>query len=438
MPRSNMIFQPTQAPNGVNLGLLQQVFPLEHVQAAVQEANKSSTRVRCLPASLVVFLVMAFSLRSEYNTAECLAALLEPFRFLWGPKGLKPAKAPAICRARARLGAEPLRLLFNQRVAPICEPDQGHGFWRGWRLIAVDGSTLEVPDSTSNREAFGIHCNQHAEAGYPQLKWVALNECGSRVIWAVNHGGTHVSEASLFEPLIARLLPGMLLLADRGFFRFDHWKQCVKQGCALIWRVKSSLILTPEKVLSDGTYLAYVSPSNKLCKSERATKGERILVRVIEYYPVFEDGSSGEVIRLITTLLDPEEAPADEIAGLYPCRWGIETGFDEFKTHMKGAGRLLRSQSKEMVEQEWYGMLLAYFAICKVRWDAMRETETPFRQISFVHTMNVLNRRGIPVFPPRESSGLAGSGTGVVCEFVGRGGGGKGGSPSGASECPLL
>jgi len=269
--------------------------------------------------------------------------------------------------------------------------------------VAADGTTMEAQDTQANRERFGIHHNQHGDAGYAQLKAVILIECGTRVPLGCALGRNDAYEPGLFDQLRAKLQPDMLMLADRAYFDYERWKACAARAAGLLWRVKGSLILKPLEGFEDGSYLAQIRPSAKLLKSGRGRKGESMTVRVIEYCPLFEDGTQGERVRLITTLLDAAQAPAQELVALYTERWSEETGLDELKTHLRGPNRVLRSPLPDLVEQECYGFLLAYYVLRATMAEAARRARCAPRALSFVRAAAVIKRR-LAFFP----SGLRG------------------------------
>ena len=384
----------------LTLGAVMQTYPRKVIEKYLDRTGKNSIRVRLLPAFLVVYLVIVLAMYSEVSVRENLRIVLEGLRRKFGKNLPLIAGGTAISHQRQRIGKEPFREMFDGLVRPVADLGLKGCFFKRWRIVAADGNHLEVQNTEENREAFGVHSNQHTESGYPIMKWVCLTECGTRVVFAANVGGVRDSEAELFEPLIERLDAGMIHLADRYYYSFDRWKRCGARGAALLWRVKSNLILKPETVLPDGSCLAWVRPSNKLLRRGVCGKKEKILVRVIEYQVEFEDGTRSETVRLITSLLDSNEVSAEELAHLYAERWNVETGFDELKTHLKGSGRVLRSQLPELVEQEFYGFLLAYFVVRKVMADAARMGEVFPAEISFVHAVRVIKRRLTENIPP--------------------------------------
>lgn len=190
----------------------------------------------------------------------------------------------------------------------------------------------------------------------------------------------------------------MLLLADRLYYSFARWRACAERAGALVWRVKNNLKLKPIRVFEDGSYLAVIRPSPTLTRRGLCKASDRMTARVVEYVPRFEDGTEGERVRLLTTVLKPEDASAEELAEMFPARWEIETGFDELKTHLRGKNRVLRSQRPDLVEQEIYGFLLAYYVVRKVIADAAKKNREPPATFSFIHTARVI-RRKLAFFP---------------------------------------
>jgi len=224
--------------------------------------------------------------------------------------------------------------------------------------VAIDGSTLDVPDTEENRAYFGRQKSSRGQAAFPQLRFVSLCECGPRAIFALRVGPYRTHESSLAQELIGELKPGMLCLADRLYANFSLWQKAAESGAALLWRTRSNAKLPLEQVLSDGSYLSRIYPSEKAQRQKR----DGLVVRVIEYE--LEGVEAAEPLyRLITTLLESSEAPAEELAGLYPQRWEIETVLDEFKTHLRGGQVVLRSKTPQLIEQEFYGMMLAHRAV---------------------------------------------------------------------------
>jgi len=382
----------------LSLGAIMKVLPLRRVEQALKETGTASKRHRLLPAEMVVYLIVMLALYSEVSVKENLRILLEPLRRKFGLERTKVPADSAITKARKRLGMGPLAWLLDRVATPVGTARTEGCFWRSYRVVAADATTVDVQNTEENRSQFGIHENQHGQVGYPQVKIASMVECGTRVPLGCACGKGTSHKPTLWDPLRERLQKDMLLLTDRAYFSFERWRECSQVCGALLWRVRSTLILKPTKVFEDGSFLAQIRPSNKLVRKALAKPKETMTVRVIEYEPVFEDGRHGERVRLITTLLDPKDVSAQELAKLYTERWEVETGFDELKTHLRGRKRVLRSPLPDIVKQEIYGFFLAYYVVRATMADAAKCEGCSPRRLSFVHAVRVIKRR--LSFPP--------------------------------------
>jgi hypothetical protein len=243
-------------------------------------------------------------------------------------------------------------------VKPIAVAATAGAWYRNWRLVSLDGSSLDVADETPNAQAFGRPAASRGRSAYPQLRFVALVENGTHVLFGTQMGAYASGEISLAKAVLQALQAGMLCLADRNFFGFELWQQALSRGAELLWRIKKNVRLPCEQRLPDGSYLSRIYPSEKDRRHQRNAQ----TVRVIEYR--LEGVEDAEPIyRLLTSILDPAEGPAEELAALYHQRWEIETALDELKTHLRGARIVLRSKTPDLVRQEFYGLLMAHFAV---------------------------------------------------------------------------
>jgi hypothetical protein len=388
----------------LSLGALLRVVPPDLVQEALEETGRQSKRQRLLPATSVVYLSILLALHAEASIREVLRMLLQGLRDRLGRDRIEVAGGTAITFARRRLGVEPLAWLFDRVAVPAGGAEQPGCRWRGWRPMAVDGTVVDVQCTEANTKRFGQFGNQHGKGGFPQVRVVALLECATRAPVGFAHGEGRANEGRLADRMVDRLRPDMLVLADRGFHSFARWRDWSKRCGALVWRVARDLRLKPDRVLPDGSFLARIRPSRDLCRQGLAEPGEEMTVRVVRYRAVMEDGSRGEDVTLITTILDPAVADAEEIAGLYPTRWAVETGFDELKTHLRGPGRILRGQLPELVEQELHGFFLAYYVVRATMAEAARRGGIPPDRLSFVHAVRVIRRR-TAIFPSAPNVG---------------------------------
>jgi hypothetical protein len=376
----------------ISLGVIAKTFPIEEVRQVLADTGKTSERERDLPAHVMVYYVIALALCMSASTREVLRCLLEGLRWLWGAEAFKVAGRSGISQARTRLGDEPLRLLHERLVHPVATPATRGAWYRRWRLVSLDGACLDVADTAANRDAFERPEASRGESAFPQLRFVALVENGTHVLFGTRLGSFADGETTLAHDVLPALRPGMLCLADRQFFGHTLWQAAAAKGADLLWRVKRNLRLPREAVLADGSYLTTIYPGEK----DRRHKAAGIQVRVVEYR--LEGIASAEPLyRLVTTILDPAAAPATELAALYHERWEIEGALAELKTHLRGAGMVLRSKTPELVRQEFWGLLLAHFAIRGLMHEAaLRADEDPDR-LSFLHAVRVV-RRKLPLF----------------------------------------
>jgi Insertion element 4 transposase N-terminal/Transposase DDE domain len=385
----------------ISLGVIAKAFPLREVRRVLAETGKASERERDLPAHVMVYYAIALALYTTSGTREVLRCLLEGLRWLWGAEAVRVAGKSGISQARSRLGEAPLRRLYERLVRPVATPATKGAWYREWRLVSLDGSCLDVADTGENCTAFGRPEASRGESAFPQLRFVAPVENGTHVLFGGCLGSFADGETTLAHGALSALQPGMLCLADRQFFGHALWREAATTGADLLWRVKRNLRLPREARLADGSYLSTVYPSEK--DRRHRTAGTR--VRVVEYR--LEGVADAEPLyRLVTTLLDPTGAPAAELAALYHERWEIEGALAELKTHLRGARVVLRSKTPELVRQEFWGLLLAHFAVRGLMHEAaLRADEDPDR-LSFLHAVRVV-RRKLPLFAALPPSGAA-------------------------------
>jgi hypothetical protein len=303
---------------------------------------------------------------------------------------------------RGKIGYAPLQDLVARACIPLVDakrhPD---AFYAGLRLVAIDGSNLEVADEPDNIKAFGYPGSRTGQAGYPQAQCAVLVECASHAIIAANLGAYREAEWEVCKPLLTRLTAGMLCLADRGFNGYTHWATAQASGAQLLWRCSSNRKLPVVKALGDGSYLSTIYPSRIISKKQRRTSTEGIAVRVIDYaLPSAVDAHAR--YRLLTTLLDEKAAPALELASLYHQRWEVEAVFDELKTHLLQKRRVLRSKTADLVRQEFYAWVLAHYAVRWLMHQAASEHRLSHRSLSFTANAQLL-RSAQPqsgAFPP--------------------------------------
>jgi Insertion element 4 transposase N-terminal/Transposase DDE domain len=373
----------------ISLGVVAKTFPLEKIRASLAATEKESVRQRDLPAHVVVYYVIALALYMQSSYREVLRCLLEGIQWLVEPgAGINVAGNSGISQARTRLGWEPVRQLHDEVVRPVAVAATKGAWYQAWRLISIDGSTLDVADEKGNNEAFGRPGVSRGESAYPKIRFVSLVENGTHVLFGSRMADYATSEIALAKLVLPSLGKGMLCLADRGFFGFEMWKQAAATGADLLWRVRKNIQLPCEKRLPDGSYLSRIYPSQQ--DQRRARNG--IVVRVIEYRLEGVEGAE-PLYRLATTILDHELAPAAELAALYHERWEIETAFDELKTHLRGAHIVLRSKTPDLVRQEFYGLLMAHFAVRGLMHEAALRADKDADRLSFLHAVRVVRRK---------------------------------------------
>ena len=301
----------------ISLGVVAKFFPVEKVHDALNQAKRASVRERDLPAHLVVYYVIALALYMRSSYREVLRCLLEGVQWLLDPSvAIKVAGKSGISQARSRLGAEPLRTLYEAVVAPIAESRTRGAWYQHWRLISLDGSILDVADTVENHEAFGGPGASRGSRAFPQIRLVGLLENGTHVLWNARMADYATDEITLAQDVVPGLHKGMLCLADRFSPSYELWRAAAKTGADLLWRVPHHAPLEVDQRLPDGSYLSRIYASTQ----DRRKQRNAIVVRVIEYR--LKDVPGAEPIyRLITTILDPAAAPARELAALYHERW---------------------------------------------------------------------------------------------------------------------
>ncbi len=385
----------------ISLGVIARAIPPERVRQVLAETGKASERERDLPAQVMVYYAIALAFYMGSSTREVLRCLLEGLRWLWGAEAVKVAGKSGISQARSRLGEVPLRRLYDEVVRPIATRSTKGAWYRRWRLVSLDGSCLEVADTEANRAVFGLPGASRGGSAFPQLRFVALVENGTHVLFGARPGRYAEGETTLARAVLGALRPGMLCLADRQFFGHALWLTAAGTGADLLWRVKHNLRLPREAVLADGSYLTTIYPGDK--DRRHGTNGIR--VRVVEYRLAGIAGAE-PLYRLLTTILDPAQAAAAELAALYHERWEIEGALAELKTRLRGARVVLRSKTPALVRQEFWGLLLAHFAVRGLMHEAALKADEDPDRLSFSHAVRVV-RRKVPLFAALSPSGQA-------------------------------
>jgi hypothetical protein len=332
---------------------------------------------------------MALALWREAPLEEVLRVVCEGLQWLGGGQAdAVQASKSAISQARTRLGPEVMRQLAQRVLRPL-GPPQAPGCWyRGLRLMALDGSGMDVADEEANAKFFGYPTATRGESAFPQARLLGLVECATHAVVAADIAPYARSE----KAMAAELLPGwlradMLVMADRGFYSFKLWALACDSDAALLWRLSSTIKLAVQQELPDGSFLSTVFD----CADSARRHGRT--VRVIEY--TLEDSAVPvqDNYRLVTNILDPKKAPCLELARLYHERWEIEGVFDEFKTHLRANSTVLRSKTPDLVHQELWGLLLAHFAIRQLMAQAAWQRALDPDRLSFTHAVRVVKRK---------------------------------------------
>ncbi|MGA8033617.1 MAG: IS4 family transposase [Casimicrobiaceae bacterium] len=389
----------------ISLGVLAKTFPRARIEEVLAATGKGSIRQRDLPAHVVVYYVIALAIYMQASYREVLRCMLEGLHWLAGPGvPLKVTGKSGISQARTRLGSVPLQQLHDAVVGPIARRETRGAWYRDWRLVALDGSTLDVADTRANVKAFRRPGASRGTSAYPQVRLVSLVESGTHVLFGTAIGPYREGETTIAHRVVPALRAEMLCLADRQFFGGALWAASRATGAALLWRIKRKARLPCETGLPDGSYLSTAYPSER--DRRHHTNGDR--VRVIDYR-LSGVKDAEPLYRLVTTLLDPAAAPAEELAALYHERWEIETALDELKTHLRGAQVVLRSKTPDLVRQECYGLLLAHFALRGLMHEAAVKVDADPDRLSFLHAVRVI-RRKLPLavaIPPSGEIGVS-------------------------------
>ena len=390
MTRQECYVGPTQDAGTIldRLEGLSKVIPPAVMEQALLETGKSRQRACRLSNRVMLWVVLAMGVLTHLPIRQVFkhARRMRP--------GEKTPSRSNLCEARQRLGPEPIRRVFDLVVGPLATPQTPGAFYKGLRAMGIDGTVLDAPDTPANSERFGRSSGGRGGGAFPQVRKVSLVELGTHVEVAMAVGGWHDSEQKLVEQLWDHIPADALLLEDRGFFSYEHWKTVDARGVKLLVRLKSNLILRPIERLPDGSYLAKVYPSSY----HRAKDRDGIVVRVIEY--TLNDPQRtghGEKHRLLTNLLDPALFPALELACYYHERWEEELVYDEQKTHLDprrpGKAAHFRSQTPAGVEQELYALSLGHFVVRALMVEAAQKDNLDVDRLSFTGCLRILQAR---------------------------------------------
>lgn len=378
----------------LTLAVIEQAVPVAEVKAVLAEIGVSEQRERKLTMLVTVLVTIAMNIYSRASIGEVMRKIAQGLRYIWPDPDYPVANDSAISQRRYQLGARPLVALFDRLCRPVATPATAGAFLFGLRLMAIDGSTEDVPDTPENVAAFGRYHAHRGDSAFPQVKAVYLAECGTHTIVDAGFWPCHTSERVGGFRMLRSVGPGMLVMWDTGFHDFDMVRQALDRGAHVLARLPAHVHPQLVRRLPDGSYLATIRPS----VYARRKQGECLLVRIIEY--TLTDPNlphAGEIHRLLTSLLDPERYPARDLACAYHERWEIELVIDETDTHQRLADRPLRSLKPVGVIQELYALLIAHYAIRCLMHEAAVQADIDPDRLSFTHALNVL-QAAIPEF----------------------------------------
>jgi Insertion element 4 transposase N-terminal/Transposase DDE domain len=370
------------------LAALQQFIGSQRPQQVLQDTGRRNRRHCRLTHLVMLWLVLAMTLFADLPLREVFRVATRRRR------GDKLPGRPALCRARQRLGVAPVRRLFYQVAQPLARPQRPGGFYRGLRLVGIDSTLYDVPDSPANARIFGRPSGGRGDGAFPQVRKLSLVELGTHAELAMVLKPCTCSEQAMFPGLVRHLQPGLLLLCDQNFFSFGRWQQLRARGVELLWRVQSQMVLEPEQELADGSYLARVYPSPK----HRLRREGGLVVRVIRY--TLDDPQRvghGQVHTLLTTLLDSEAHPATTLILLYHERWEHELVYDEQKTHQAprqpAKEAQVRSETPAGVVQELYALALGHYVTRALMAEAAASEKLDPDRLSFLNCLRILRLR---------------------------------------------
>jgi transposase IS4-like protein/DDE family transposase len=378
----------------LSLEALHRAVPPEAISTVLRQEEAQPWQVRALSAEVTIWVLIAMNLYTHLALGHVLRKVSQGLRFIWPDPSCRVPGASAFVYRRYQLGAAPLVRLYERVAQPLATPQTPGAFQFGLRLMAIDGTVEDVPDTAANAAAFGRQHGSRGQSAFPQVQGVYLVECGTHAIVDATFGAYGTSERDGARTLLRSLRADMLLLWDRGFHEYDLLCAARQRGAHVVGRLPASVKPEWAAALPDGSTLAYLRPS----APKRRAQGERLLVRIIEY--TLTDPALpgyGQTHRLVTTLLDPRVAPALDLVCLYHERWESELVIDETDTHQRLAGRPLRSQKPEGVLQELYALLIAHYAIRVLMHEAALQAGIDPDRLSFVHAVRVLHD-AIPEF----------------------------------------
>ncbi len=378
---------PASVSADLRLRLPERVIPRSQVESLLDRCGVASKRERKLPAVFMVYFIITLCLYSSKSMRETLRTVLEECPMIGGRlREAAIASASALSKARTRLGAQVMAELFALVVTPQATKATPGAFFKKYRLVIIDGSTLSLLDTAKNAAAFGGPGKKKGQPSVPMASLVVLVECGTRIIFGVALSRYTTGETKLAKDVLRLLRPGMLCLLDRGYIGYPWLHVAKPSGAEFLIRVRGNMEFPILTELEDGSYLSHVEPP----KAARRQGAVPIPVRVIEY----RLAGSQERYRVVTTLLNPKKASAQALAEVYHERWEVETTLREVKDYLRGGGlAIFRSQTPELARQELYGYLLAHFVVRRAILDGAKQAKVDSDVLSFTHAWQVITRK---------------------------------------------
>jgi Insertion element 4 transposase N-terminal/Transposase DDE domain len=372
---------------------IETAIPAEMIEQAIGKTNSQQQRQRKLPSDLVISLVIAMSLWSSMSMRTVLKNLVNGLSQKWMQLAQywQVPNSGSISEARQRLGCAVMTRLFELVARPMASPQTAGAFLGGLRMMAVDGTVMDVPDSAANARVFGYPGTKAGtKAAFPKARLVLLIETGTHLIVDALICPYRIGERVRIQKLLRSVSSGMLLMWDRGLHSYKMVNATRQQSCHYLGRLPANVKFEVEQVLDDGSYLSWIYPDGK----SRKQGAQRIKVRIIEY--TIDSDEEPKTYRLITSLMDIVTFPALLLAAEYHQRWEIESTIDELKTHLLGRKTPIRSLNPREVIQEIYGWLLGHWSIRYLMFQAAETAGISPLRIGFTGTLNVI-RRAIPL-----------------------------------------
>lgn len=392
----------------ISLSYLCKDYSKKVIDKAILTTKTKEQRVRILPSNIVFYYTLALVMYPGVAAKEVMRILLENIGFRTNKLNLSNddesfvvAKS-AITKARKRLGYESLKNVYDKHIKPLATKGNKGSFYKDLRLVAIDGTIINLPDSKENNIHFKRQMSGD-KSPFPQARMISIAECGTHVIFKSDIASIKVGEITMAKEMLKNLSKDMLCTADRNYACYELWNIADSTGASLLWRIRSNAKLPVEKILSDGSYISTISSSYDKKKNKNKKK-----VRVIELLSKSIDPQTGnekeEIYRFITNIMDQAILPAKDASDIYRSRWEIETSFKELKISLPNYKSLIRAKVPDLVYQEIYAILLVHYSVRKLMHEAAISMEIDPDDLSFTHSLSVVKRKSqsLAIFSPKE------------------------------------